>query len=37
LKRALAVAIHLLPDFKVRLSNLKLQPVLSPLAQNGKV
>ena len=37
LKRALAVAIHLLPDFKARLSNLNLQPVLSPLAQNGKV
>ncbi len=37
LKRALAVAIHLLPDFKARLSNLNLRPVLSPLAQNGKV
>ena len=33
LKRALAVAIHLLPDFKARLANLNLQPVLSPLAQ----
>ena len=37
LKRALAVALHLLPDFKAHLSNLKLQPVLSPLTQNGKV
>jgi len=37
LKRALAVALHLLPEFKARLSNLNLQPVLSPLAQNGKV
>jgi hypothetical protein len=35
LKRALAVAIHLLPAFQARLSNLKLQPVLSPLPQNG--
>jgi len=37
LKRALAVAIHLLPDFKARLSYSNLQPVLSPLAQNGKM
>lgn len=37
LKRALAVAIHLLPNFKARLSNLNLPPVLSPLTQNGKV
>jgi hypothetical protein len=37
LKRALAVAIHVLPDFKARLSHLKLPPVLPPLAQNGKV
>jgi hypothetical protein len=37
LKRALAVAIHLLPNFKARLSNLNLLPVLSPLAQNGNV
>jgi hypothetical protein len=32
LKRALAIAFHLLPAFKLRLSPLKLQPVLSPLA-----
>jgi hypothetical protein len=37
LKRALAVAVHLLPDFKARLSHLKLPPVLPPLAQNAKV
>jgi len=37
LKRALAVALHLLPEFKARLSNLNLQPVLSPLAQNRNV
>ena len=37
LKRALAVAVYLLPAFKARLSNLKLQPVFSPFAQNGKV
>ncbi len=37
LKRVLAVAIHLLPNFKARLSNLNLPPVLSPLAQNEKV
>jgi len=37
LKRALAVAIHLLPNFKARLSKLNLLPVLPPLAQNGKV
>jgi len=37
LKRALAVALHLLPEFKARLSNLNLQPVLSPLAHYGKV
>ncbi|NOH04092.1 MAG: transposase [Chloroflexi bacterium] len=37
LKRALAVAMHLLPHFKARLSHLKLQPVLSPLAQIGNL
>jgi len=37
LKRALAVALHLLPEFKARLSNLNLQPVFSPLAQNRNV
>lgn len=37
LKRALAVAIVLLPNFKARLSNLYLLPVLSPSPQNGKV
>jgi hypothetical protein len=37
LKRALAVAIHLLPNFKARLSNLNLPPVLSPLVLNRKV
>jgi hypothetical protein len=37
LKRAVAVAVHLLPKFRARLSHLKLQPVLSPLAQFGKV
>lgn len=33
LKRTLAIAVHLLPAFKARLSNLKLKPVISPLAQ----
>jgi hypothetical protein len=35
LKRDLAVAFHLLPHFKARLSHLKLLPVLSPFAQFG--
>ena len=35
LKRALAVAAHLLPVFKIKLSNLKLKPVLIPVTQNS--
>lgn len=33
LKRTLAVAAHLLPVFKIKLSNLKLKPVLIPITQ----
>ena len=37
LKRTLAIATHLLPVFKAKLSNLKLKPVLTPITQNSIV
>ena len=37
LKRTLAIAAHLLPVFKAKLSNLKLMPVMTPIPQNSIV
>lgn len=37
LKRTLALAPHLLPVFKIKLSNLKLKPVIIPITQNSIV
>jgi hypothetical protein len=37
LKRTLAIAAHLLPIFKAKLSDLKLKPVLTPISLNSIV
>lgn len=37
LKRALATTLHFLPDFKAKLSNLRLLPVIIPVTQNSNV
>jgi hypothetical protein len=37
LKRTLAIAAHLLPIFKAKLSDLKLKPVLMPISLNSIV
>jgi hypothetical protein len=37
LKRFLATGLHFLPNFRARLSNLKLKPVAIPVTQNSNV